>query len=701
MSAQKRPSRSRPYDASSLDAAKGFASPKRLCIASSNTAVKASPRTSAAIRVRKPKLEAFLAPPASSSSTSSESEDSVHEVLEDGSAKVEGTKGDTLNQSPNGIASEAVTGTNSLHVQDAASTAVIDDSMLSMDEEDELAAASLQETPSVRSKMKRVVLETLSDDDSEMQGSPSRRASARHASARHSPLAEKSAPVSVRRATPRKTNTKQAQVLPVSTADSEDGSDIDATALITPSKSRILPVETPSRSSKRLDKVFEKVAKKLEDTAVPLLRPCAEQIYQLKAEILAKVNGKTALPLREVEKPYESIHSLLRETIIRAESNSALLLGPPASGKSLLLQTVLSAFRKAKDAFITVHLDGNIHTDDKMALRALARQLQPDSDQDTIANADMMTALLAILSHPSEFGEDGQALSIVLVLDHFERFTQHHRQVLLYNLFDIAQSKKAPVCVIGLTTQVDAFDMLEKRVKSRFSHRIIQMAPPSTLEDFKALCLSGLTCTGQERQLSPYESAWNEYMEENLALDRFIAYVFYTAKDPRHVFARLALPIAQQIGEAQPFLDFAKISPSLDALPSVMPLSQGKNDLVAGCSMLELALLICSCRLDVKQQKNSFATCYDEYATLAHRTSTTQRAEGIVNIRVWSKKLARGAWARLEEAGLVVPVFAKTAAMTGGSEFAAVRCEVHLMSLQVLLKDSTLIKQAMKAWLRL
>jgi origin recognition complex subunit 4 len=44
-------------------------------------------------------------------------------------------------------------------------------------------------------------------------------------------------------------------------------------------------------------------------------------------------------------------------------------------------------------------------------------------------------------------------------------------QTLLYNLFDIAQSRAAPIIVIGLTTELDVVESLEKRVKSRFNHR--------------------------------------------------------------------------------------------------------------------------------------------------------------------------------------------------------------------------------------
>ena len=44
--------------------------------------------------------------------------------------------------------------------------------------------------------------------------------------------------------------------------------------------------------------------------------------------------------------------------------------------------------------------------------------------------------------------------SVVFVLDEFELFAQHHNQTLLYNLFDVAQSAQAPICVIGITARL-------------------------------------------------------------------------------------------------------------------------------------------------------------------------------------------------------------------------------------------------------
>ena len=59
-------------------------------------------------------------------------------------------------------------------------------------------------------------------------------------------------------------------------------------------------------------------------------------------------------------------------------------------------------------------------------------------------------------------------------------------------LFINAFSLQAPICVLGLTCRLDVVELLEKRVKSRFSHRQIHLQPPDSfdphyLDTFKTL----------------------------------------------------------------------------------------------------------------------------------------------------------------------------------------------------------------------
>ena len=73
---------------------------------------------------------------------------------------------------------------------------------------------------------------------------------------------------------------------------------------------------------------------------------------------------------------------------------------------------------------------------------------------------------------------------VIFILENMDLLAEHPKQILLYNLFDISQSSKSPILVIGLTTRIDTLLLLEKRVKSRFSHRMIDFYPMFSLDEY-------------------------------------------------------------------------------------------------------------------------------------------------------------------------------------------------------------------------
>ena len=236
-----------------------------------------------------------------------------------------------------------------------------------------------------------------------------------------------------------------------------------------------------------------------------------DELRILTTFLLEKLSGKRQIPLKGLESEYHKVNHLIEQTVTVGEGNSMLLLGSRGSGKTAMVETIISTLRKEHgNDFHVVRLNGFLHTDDRLALREMWRQLGRETNtEDDAAKvssyADTMTTLLALLSHPEEiFGASESkdsvtaAKSIVILLDEFDLFVTHPRQTLLYNLFDIAQSRKAPIAVIGLTTKVDVTEMLEKRVKSRFSHRYVYVPLPRTFETFSDICMASLDLDDKE-----------------------------------------------------------------------------------------------------------------------------------------------------------------------------------------------------------
>jgi origin recognition complex subunit 4 len=137
----------------------------------------------------------------------------------------------------------------------------------------------------------------------------------------------------------------------------------------------------------------------------------------------------------------------------------------------------------------------------------------------------------------------------VVVLDAFELFAEHPRQSLLYCLLDTAQSCRAGagaqgLAVIGLTTRVDTINLLEKRVKSRFSGRMIRTAGLGTLDQcvdrIKDSLLVPIKASGhsalEEHVLKEWERIWRTaihgFMEDKSVKDG-LADTFALSKDAR------------------------------------------------------------------------------------------------------------------------------------------------------------------------
>ncbi|GAB1191250.1 hypothetical protein APSETT444_000422 [Aspergillus pseudonomiae] len=432
--------------------------------------------------------------------------------------------------------------------------------------------------------------------------------------------------------------------------------------------------------------------------------------------ILDKLTGKRCIPLKGLESEYDKVHQLVEQTVSVGEGNSLLLLGSRGSGKTAIVETIISLLkREHHNDFHVVRLNGFLHTDDRLALREMWRQLGRETNTEEEAGkvssyADTMATLLALLSHPEElFGASNNtntvtaAKSIVIILDEFDLFVTHPRQTLLYNLFDIAQARKAPVAVLGLTTKVDVTEMLEKRVKSRFSHRYVYVPLPRSLEGFSEICLAGLDL--EDKEVSDYlEEAnpearslitsekfgrllegWRAYLQGLWSDEAFQAHlrrIFFQTRSAKEFFTSALIGMTElhyssydptggaatlQIPTPTTFSSQSLSCPD----PGPLPFSTSTTT-SASPSSLPLSLLLAATRLaalydpglEATQPQSlaplalSFPAAYAEYVRLLTFAKTSASVSGAAATpgRVWGRDVAREAWEKLISWGLISPV---------------------------------------------
>lgn len=141
-------------------------------------------------------------------------------------------------------------------------------------------------------------------------------------------------------------------------------------------------------------------------------------------------------------------------------------------------------------------------------------------------------------------GDKTSSRPVFFILEEFDLFAHHKNQTLLYNLLDVSQSAQAPVAVVGLTCRLvctlslsharthshfklpvilwvkrflwacstlvlqDVLELLEKRVKSRFSHRQIHLLSSLGFSQYRDAFRSELTLL-DDFPNSKFSQEWN------------------------------------------------------------------------------------------------------------------------------------------------------------------------------------------------
>ncbi|KAH8105835.1 origin recognition complex subunit 4 C-terminus-domain-containing protein [Cristinia sonorae] len=310
------------------------------------------------------------------------------------------------------------------------------------------------------------------------------------------------------------------------------------------------------------------------------LEACMEA--QKRATLASLANLPEVTNLEEDEPPpnviaQEQLNRLLLGTVQRAEGNSCLITGPRGSGKTRLVEDVIASLPVAANV---IRLSGHAQTNDRLAIREIAWQLAqqtgaslmpfedtedgPDQDADNpfIEKAESSALALPPSAHLLALISVIPTLSrpTIILLDAFDLFALHPRQSLLYCLFDTVQHSRVGttgkgLAVVGITARVDTINLLEKRVKSRFSGRILRTACPGELDVWKNVARQAL-CAPIDGE---YSDEWTELWEsavEKLLDDKGIKEVlldtFALTRDLR-TLSRILIPPILELTSTSPF----------------------------------------------------------------------------------------------------------------------------------------------------
>ncbi|NWW81021.1 ORC4 protein, partial [Climacteris rufus] len=378
---------------------------------------------------------------------------------------------------------------------------------------------------------------------------------------------------------------------------------------------------------------------------------------------------------------------LLRRTTVHGESNSALIIGARGSGKTALLNLVLKDLREMKQVRENLleencqlfmknpFLAGLLQTNDKVALKEITRQLQLENvvgDKVFGSFAENLAFLLEALRK----GNRSSSCPVLFVLDEFDLFVHHKNQTLLYNLFDISQSAQTPVTVVGLTCRQDILELLEKRVKSRFSHRQIYLMNSFDFKQYIKIFKEQLSLPAEFPD-DTFAQKWNtnvQQLSEDRTVQDVLQNLFHHTKDLRSLHLLLMLA-ASAVSLHHPLLTAADLQEA-----SKQHSTDSRANIVHGLSVLEICLIIAMKHLnDVYDgEPFNFQMVYNEFQKFIQR-----KAHSMYN---FEKPVVMKAFEHLLQLELVKPL-----------ERPSVRAQREYLLMKLLL-DSSQIMEALQLY---
>lgn len=454
-----------------------------------------------------------------------------------------------------------------------------------------------------------------------------------------------------------------------------------------------------------------------------------ELLETIKSRVLSNLTGRNLPKPLFLDSELSRVYSLLENAIRFGEGNSCIIVGPRGTGKSLIVESALSELTdKYGSNFITIRLSGFAQSDDKMAVREIARQLDSVLPE-TIESKSMsetLSQLLSLFEKADEDQTEKETVSLVFILDEFDRFCATTKQTLLYNLFDVAQSSRAPIAVVGLTSRINARELLEKRVRSRFSQRVIQVKRQQNMVDFWAV-LRNAVCVplditspdsiksedsikveeGEEGSRDSSASSatppseedvqtiqyWNYHWEEMFQagpLRDHVERIYHTTKSCREFFTSALLAVAR----ADPWVDAADF-----ALHSYERGIADTESFVDGLSDLELCMVICAAKVEVMFDVDqlNFNLAYEEYHKTAREQREAMRAVDLAGMatgtvagfRIWSRDVARAAWEKLESLNLLTSIEKSAKRIAKNASEASLDDEIRMVKVDVGLQELT------------
>lgn len=167
------------------------------------------------------------------------------------------------------------------------------------------------------------------------------------------------------------------------------------------------------------------------------------------------------------KKYYPRFDEIIENVKLNGKSDIILSYGNNNNVLKVFLNEILSQKEKINDlSYTTITFNGYIHTTEDYVLKTLCNRL----DVPSRSGFDNYQKVLEEYLQKPNLDSNGNQHLIVIYYENFEHLMKKKKQILLYTLLELI-TNSTNIILIGFTNNYNLIDLMEKRIRSRFSQK--------------------------------------------------------------------------------------------------------------------------------------------------------------------------------------------------------------------------------------
>ncbi|KAM3132487.1 hypothetical protein pb186bvf_015446 [Paramecium bursaria] len=209
----------------------------------------------------------------------------------------------------------------------------------------------------------------------------------------------------------------------------------------------------------------------MEDAIESGISPCEKQIEQLR-ECYTDLSNKfwKEDPQKFVDgtENIKIISQQMEETFKNQSKNIMILYGLPGFGKKSSLKKSIEICAESHLNIAIITLNTIMDNKETNMIQSIQKQMAKYQQKNQKLSGNMLS-MENLNQYFKQF--ENQVQGILLIIDGIDVLAQAKKQFFLYSILEWYQISSLPLVIAGLTSDLQFFEKLEKRVKSRLQHK--------------------------------------------------------------------------------------------------------------------------------------------------------------------------------------------------------------------------------------